>query len=232
MKQDGSVRICGDYKLTVNQAAKTDSFPLPRIDDLFASLDGGQAFSKLDLAHAYLQLELDDESKKLVTINTQKGLFQYNRLPFGVSEAPSNFQRTIEGVLQGIPNVCVYLDDIVITRKTNSEHLTRLEEARMWLKRKKCSFLLPKVEYLGHAISADSLQPTNRKIRDITQAPGARDVKQLRAFLGLINYYGKFIKNLSSLLSPLYNLLEKKRHCMELGGPENNNLLLTKQSPS
>ena len=72
LKQDGSVRICGDYKLTVNQAAKTDSFPLPRIDDLFASLAGGQAFSKLDLAHAYLQLELNGESKKLVTINTQK----------------------------------------------------------------------------------------------------------------------------------------------------------------
>ena len=149
LKKDGSVRICGDYKLTVNQAAKTDSFPLPRIDDLFASLAGGQAFSKLDLAHAYLQLELNGESKKLVTINTQKGLFQYNRLPFGVSAAPSIFQRTIEGVLQGIPNVCVYLDDILITGKTNSEHLmnlhavlTRLEEAGMRLKRKKCSFLL------------------------------------------------------------------------------------------
>ena len=72
----------------------------------------------LDLTHAYLQLELDDESKKLVTINTQKRLFQYNRLPFGVSAAPSIFQRTIEGVLRGIPNVCVYLDDILITEKT------------------------------------------------------------------------------------------------------------------
>ena len=213
LKQDGSVRICRDYKLTVNQAAKTDSFPLPRIDDLFASLAGGQAFSKLDLAHAYLQLEMNGESKKLVTINTQKGLFQYNRLPFGVSAAPSIFQRTIEGVLQGIPNVCVYLDDILITGKTNSEHLmnlhavlTRLEEAGMRLKRNKCSFLLPKVEYLGHAISADGLQPTNGKIRAITQAPVPRDVKQLRSFLGLINYYGKFIENLSSLLSPLYKL--------------------------
>ena len=91
--------------------------------------------------HIYLQLELDDESKKLVTINTQKGLFQYNRLPFGVSAAPSIFQRTIEGVLQGIPNVYVYLDDILITGKTNGEHLmnlhavlTRLEEAGMRLK--------------------------------------------------------------------------------------------------
>ena len=109
LKQDGSMRICGDYKITVNRAAKTDPFPLPRIDDLFASLDGGKTFSKLDLAHAYQQLELDEESRKLVVINTQKGLFQYNRLPFGVSAAPGIFQRTIEGVLRGIPHVCVYL---------------------------------------------------------------------------------------------------------------------------
>ena len=122
LKQDGSVRICGDYKVTVNQAAKTDSFPLPRIDDLFASLAGGKAFSKLDLAHAYQQLELDDDSKKLVVINTQKGLFRYNRLPFSVSAAPAIFQRTIEGVLQGILSVCVYLDDILITGRTEADH--------------------------------------------------------------------------------------------------------------
>ena len=167
LKPDGSVRICGDYKVTVNRAAKTDSFPLPRIDDLFASLAGGQTFSKLDLAHAYQQIELDDESKKLVVINTQKGLFQYNRLPFGVSAAPAIFQRTIEGVLRGIPHVCVYLDDILITGDTEAEHLhnldevlTRLEEAGMRLKQKKCSFTLPAVEYLGHNISAEGLRPT------------------------------------------------------------------------
>lgn len=107
LKQDGSIRICGDYKLTVNCVARTDSFPLPRIEDLFASLAGGQVFSKLDLAHVYQQLELDSESKKLVVINTQKGLFRYNRLPFGVSAAPAIFQRTMEGILRGIPNVCV-----------------------------------------------------------------------------------------------------------------------------
>ena len=217
LKQDGSVRICGDYKVTVNQAAKTDSFPLPRIDDLFASLAGGQAFSKLDLAHAYQQLELDEESKRLVVINTQKGLFRYNRLPFGVSAAPAIFQRTIEGVLRGIPHVCVYLDDILITGDTEAEHLenlnavlTRLEEAGMRLKPRKCSFMLPAVEYLGHNISAEGLRPTNEKIRAIVEAPVPQDVTQLRAFLGLLNYYGKFLKNLSSLLAPLHKLLEKK----------------------
>ena len=105
------------------------------------------------MAHAYQQLELDEESRKLVVINTQRGLFQYNRLPFGVSAAPAIFQRTIEGVLQGIPNVCVYLDDIFITGKSESEHLnnldavlTRFKQAGMQLKQRKCSFMLPSVE--------------------------------------------------------------------------------------
>ena len=85
------MRVCGDYKVTVNRAAKLDTYPLPRIDDLFASLAGGMAFTKLDLAHAYQQILLDEGSKKFVVINTQKGLFRYNRLPFGVASAPAIF---------------------------------------------------------------------------------------------------------------------------------------------
>jgi len=107
LKKDGTVRICGDYKVTVNQAAKVETYPLPRIEDLLASLAGGISFSKLDLAHAYQQLELEEESRKFVTINTHKGLFQYNRLPFGVSSAPAVFQRTMENLLQGLKRVCL-----------------------------------------------------------------------------------------------------------------------------
>ena len=112
IKSDGSVRICGDYKVTVNRVAKVDSYPLPRIDDLFASLAGGKLFSKLDLAHAYQQIPLAEESKRFVVINTHKGLYRYNRLPFGISSAPAIFQRMMEGILQGIPHVTVYIDDI------------------------------------------------------------------------------------------------------------------------
>jgi len=92
LKSDGTVRICGDYKLTINQAARVDTYPLPRIEDLLASLAGGKSFSKLDLAHAYQQIELEEESRKFVTINTHKGLFQCTRLPFGVASAPALFQ--------------------------------------------------------------------------------------------------------------------------------------------
>ena len=128
LKHDDTVRICGDYRLTVNQETTPDSYPLPRVEDLFATLSGGESFTKLDLAHAYLQMHLDEDSKKLTTVNTHKGLFQYNRLPFGVSSAPAVFQRTMENLLKNIPGVCVYLDDDLITGKTGTEHLHNLSE--------------------------------------------------------------------------------------------------------
>ena len=217
LKKDGTVRICGDYKLTVNQGSKIDSYPLPKIDDLFASLAGGKTFTKLDLANAYQQIPLDEQSKKIVAINTHKGLFQYNRLPFGISAAPSIFQRTMETLLQGLSGVCLYLDDILITGKTDQEHLNnlsvvlqRLAMAGMKLKPEKCSFMMTEVEYLGHKISAKGLQPTTQKVRAITEAPRPTNVTQLKSFLGMLNYYGKFLPNLSTHLAPLYALLQKQ----------------------
>ena len=127
LKSDGNVRICGDYKITVNPVAKQDAYPLPRVDDLFADLAGRKIFSKLDLAHAYQQIELDEDSKKLTTINTHKGLFRYNRLPFGISSAPSIFQRTLEGLLAGIPRVSIYLDDILVSGISEKDHLATLD---------------------------------------------------------------------------------------------------------
>ena len=204
------MHICGDYKVTINNAAKLDAFPLPRIGDLFASLTGGKKFSKLDLAHAYQQIPLDEDSIKLVVINTSKGLFHYNRLPFGVSSDPAIFQRIIENILQGIDHVCIYLDDILITGKDDADHLqtletvlTCLETAGLRLRREKCGFMLPSVEYLGHRISAE-------KTTAIADALPPRDVSQLCLFLGMVNYYAKFLPSLSSTLAPLYGPLEKK----------------------
>ena len=227
VKHDGSIRICGDYKVTINHAAKVDSYPLPRVEDLFASLGQGKSFSKLDLAHAYQQILLDENSKQYVVINTHKGLYQYNRLLFGVASAPSIFQRTMEGILRGIHNVCIYINDILITGPTEQEHLktldqvlTRLEEAGLRLKRTKCFFMQPSVEYLGHNISAEGLRPTKEEVRAICDAPAPSNVSQLRSFLDLLNYYGKFLPNLSSILAPLYRLLQKK--ATWIWGPEQN----------
>ena len=108
----------GDYKLTVNPVANTDTYRLPRREDLFASLSGGKVFSKLDITQAYLQIPVDEKSKNYTTLNTHKGLFQFTRLPFSAASASSIFQRIKEGILQGIPGVCVYLTTSLSRGKT------------------------------------------------------------------------------------------------------------------
>ena len=154
LKANGELRVCGDYKLTVNRVAKLETYPLPRIEDLFALLAGGKCFSKLDLAHAYLQVELDQSAKKYVTINTHRGLYTYNHLPFGVASAPAIFQQMIENILQGLKHVCVYIDDILVTGISEDDHLKNLDEvlqrlgsAGLHLKREKCNLMLPEMQY-------------------------------------------------------------------------------------
>ena len=104
-----------------------DQYPLPKIQDIFASLAGGQRFTKIDLRQAYNQLEINDNSKSYLTINTHKGLYSYNQVVFGISASPSIWQRTMDKVLKGIPNTSCILDDIIITGKTDDEHLKTLE---------------------------------------------------------------------------------------------------------
>ena len=127
MKQDGTIRLCGDYRVTINKAVKVDAYPLPRVEDLSAALSGGKYFTKLDMSQAYLQLPLDEQSRELVTVNTHRGLFQYTRLPFGVSAAPGVFQRCMENLFQGCKGVSIYLDDILVTGSTIDNHLQNLD---------------------------------------------------------------------------------------------------------
>ena len=196
MKQNGTARICGDYKTTINQSTITESYPLPRIDDLLSSLAGGKAFTKMDLAHAYMQVPLEDESKSLTTINTHKGLYQYNRLPFRISSAPAIFQRTMEKILRDIPQVFVYIDDILVTGGTEREHLQnldvvlkRLKEKGIRLKQEKCYFMLQEVEYLGHVLSSSGIQPSPKNVRAIQSVPAPENATQLKSFLGMVTYY-------------------------------------------
>ena len=173
---------------------------------------------KLDLQHAYLQLPLEMNSKQYTTINTHRGLFQYNRLPFGVSSAPGIFQRAIDGLVKGIPYVAAYMDDILLTGETQEQHLAnlsavleRLKTAGVRLKKPKCLFMAKEVEYLGHKVNEAGIHPTADKIKAIQEAPQPHNVTELKSFLGLLSYYSKFLPNMSTTLSPLYALLQKNR---------------------
>ena len=215
-KKDGRFRICGDYKVTVNRSLDIDQYPLPKPADLFATLAGGQMFTKLDLTQAYQQLLLDENSQQYTTINTHQGLYQYTRLPFGISSAPAIFQKTMDVILQGIPHVCCYIDDILVTGVNQQEHLQNLEEVlrrleqnNLRIKKPKCEFFKDSVEYLGHCVDAQGLHTLPSKVEAILRAPDPENLQQLRSFLGLLNYYGKFIPNLANIVHPLNQLLQK-----------------------
>ena len=125
-KPNGSVRLCRDYKVTINPYLNVNQYPLPRPEELFATLNNGQHFTKLDLSEAYLQIELDDDAKKYLVINTHKGLYRFNRLPYGIASAPAIFQQSIEQVLPKLPKVVCHMDNILITGRTDEEHLQNL----------------------------------------------------------------------------------------------------------
>nr|XP_037279976.1 uncharacterized protein K02A2.6-like [Rhipicephalus microplus] len=153
-----------------------EQYPLLRVDDTFANLNGGEAFSTLDLRNAYNQLPLDEDSKRLVVFNTHKGLYCFNRLPFGVSSAPAIFQRRMEAVLSGIPGVQVYLDDIIVSEKANDcrileQGLQRLREHGLRLRREKCKFRQEQVAFLGHCIDRHGLRPKSDNITALLDAP-------------------------------------------------------------
>ncbi|TMS33249.1 hypothetical protein L596_001009 [Steinernema carpocapsae] len=184
-KKDGKVRVCADFKVTVNPQLAIDQYPLPKPDELFQA--GGKRYSKLDLKDAFLQLPLDEESKQCMTINTHKGLFQYQSIPFGVASAPAIFQRVMEQMLNGMEGVIIYLDDITLTASTDEDHLLRLEEVLKRLsnygfriKKEKCEFLREKIEFL-----------------------------EVESFLGMVQYYGEFIPQLATTAAPLNALRHK-----------------------
>jgi hypothetical protein len=213
-KANGSVRICADYSLTINNDAYIEKYPLPRIEEVFAKLSGGQHFSKLDCSQAYNQFPLSKESQRLTTINTTKGLFMYSRLVFGYSGAPAIFQRALESVLAGIEGVAVFLDDVCVTGPTKEIHVSRLEEvfrrfqnAGLKLGKEKCAFFQGSVTYLGHIINKNGLHKCPEKVDAIVNAPQPNNVTELKRFLGMSNYYRNFVPNASSLLGPLHELL-------------------------
>ena len=174
-KGDGTVRICGDFKVTVNPSLYIDKYPIPNPQDLLAVLAGGKKFTKLDLSQAYQQMVLDSADQKYTTINTHLGFFRYKRLPYGIASAPAIFQQTMEKILQGIPGVVCYIDDVLVTEEKHLQNLAEVlkwfEERGLRLKLKKCFFMQTRVEYLGYIINADGLHTSPDKVKAVTETP-------------------------------------------------------------
>ena len=214
-----TVRICGDYK-KLNACLEDDNYPLPTIQDLFAKLahkgKNPNVFCSLDLSGAFNQLHLDDSSIPLLTLNTHKGLYRIKRLSYGVKTAPSIFQATMDKILSGIGNTADFIDDLLVFGDSNGTCLqtlakvfARLRAFHVRLNKAKCRFMQKSVEYLGHVVSQEGIKPMMNKIQAIRDAKTPTNVTELKSFLGLANYYGKFVPDLSSMLHPLYARLHK-----------------------
>ena len=162
---------------------------------------------------AYLQIELDDETKQLLIINTDKGLYRYNRLCFGPSPAPAIFQKLVDNLVAGIPGVAPYLDDIVVTGQTKAEHLENmrrvlevLDNYGLKLQLDKCVLFAAEVSYLGYIISKNGLRASDERVQAILQYATPTDLNQLDSFVDKLNYYGKFLPALASVCAPLNQL--------------------------
>lgn len=216
LRPDGRIRICGDYSLTINRCMEVVQYPLPSVEDVLAKVGSAKIFSKIDLECAYLQIPLDDLSKTYTTINTSEGLYQFNYLPFGISSSPGIFQSFMCKLLSHVKNVIVYQDDILVMTETRSDHdevldkvLAALLEAGIKVKFSKCSFYSKSVQYLGHVFNQSGVHPTAEKARAILEAPTPKNLKEVRSFLGLCNFYNRFIPNFSTVFAPLYKLTRK-----------------------
>lgn len=218
LKKGGGVRICGDYKVTINKHMQDVKHPAPRVEEVFAELGGGEKFTKLDMSAAYNQLELTDKSKKLCAWSTPKGIYLHNRLPYGTKTAAAEFDKVIEQVLQGAKGTAAFRDDIVVTGKNDHEHvqnldevLQRLEEAGLKLNLKKCQFFQEEIKYLGHIISKEGLSKDPEKVAAMVEAKRPENTTDVKAFTGLVTFYGKFVPKLAEVLKPIYDVQNKEK---------------------
>ncbi|XP_026726970.1 uncharacterized protein K02A2.6-like [Trichoplusia ni] len=218
-KGDGGIRLCADYKVTLNKALLVDRYPVPKVEDLFSNLSGNHYFTKLDLSQAYNQLILDETSRNYTVINTHRGLFKYNRLVYGLSSSPGIFQKFMMNLFKNVQDVVIFYDDILIKNKSLESHLERVEQVfsilernGLKIKKEKCEFMVGQVKYLGFIIDKHGVRVDANKIKPILSMPDPTNVSELKSFLGMVNFYGKFIKNLSTHITPLYELLKKGKH--------------------
>ena len=217
-KKDGRWRMCVDYR-ALNRQTVRDRYPLPRIDDLLDRLGKARHFTTLDLASGYHQIAVRDQDIPKTAFRTQRGQFEFVVMPFGVTNAPSTFQRLMNSLFKEDLDkfVLVYLDDILVFSTTLEEHiehirktLDRLREAKLYARLHKCAFFQTRVEYLGYDVSTEGIQPSPSKVKAVVEWPRPQSVRDVRGFLGLASFYRRFIKQFSLKAKPLTDLTREK----------------------
>ena len=224
-KKDGTVRPCVDYR-KVNSLVEPDGFPLPRIQDCLDAVAGSSLFSTLDLTSGYFQIPLKEEDIPKSAFVCKYGHFEMTRMPFGLNNSASTFQRTMEMALQGLQWVTclIYIDDIIVFGKDFDEHLLRVEEvferlrsAGLKLKPTKCDLLQREVVFLGHVVSGKGVSPSPVNISKIVDWPRPKTPRQVKQLVAMGSYYRRYVKNFAAMVRPMVELTKKKSVYLERG---------------
>ncbi|KII72917.1 Transposon Tf2-6 polyprotein [Thelohanellus kitauei] len=213
--ETGKLRICGDYSVWVNETLEDHRYPIPSPDGLLNQLGGCHYYSKIDLSEAYNQVKISPESQKRLAISTHKGVFLQTRLPFGIKSAPGYFQELMAKLTAGLQGVATYLDDILVSGTDDDSHISnlralfqRLSDNGLKCNLKKCVFAQAHVDYLGHTLTLDGICKGSGADA-VLQMRRPYDLSSLKSFLGSVQFYHKFIQNLATVASPLYELTSK-----------------------
>ena len=213
-KSNGTYRMCSDYR-KVNSVTKTDSFPIPRIDDCIDKVGNSKNVTKFDLLKGFWQVPLTERAKEVSAFATPNSLYQYKVMPFGMKNSPATFQRLVN-VIRGLDGCDAYIDDVIIYSDSWSDHLQRirkffdrLSKAKLTVNLAKTEFCHATVTFLGHLVGQGQVKPLEAKVNAISEFPVPKCKRQLMRFLGMAGYHRKFCKNFSGIAEPLTNLLKK-----------------------
>ena len=216
LKANGQPRVCGDYRITINPILRHHAAITPEPEDLFANLNGASVFSKIDLENAFLQIPLDESSQELTTLVTPFGLYSMKFLPFGWHVSSSVFQAVINDVIDGLPNVISYQDDLLVYATDEKEHdkalhqlLERLIAFNVRINKSKSIFRVKEITYLGYLVTSEGIQPDPSKFLPITSADEPRNQQELRSILGCLQYYSRFSSNFAHIAACLFDLCKK-----------------------